>query len=129
MGSDRTYPCPSCGFYQFEEAPGSFDICGICGWEDDNVQLALPGLRGGANTWSLKDFQDEILQKYPADVKDVDGVRRDPDWRPLHDFECIVTNPGIGTGIYYWKQTGHDSRGEREVETKPTGTNPPRSST
>lgn len=44
--------CPVCGKYEFEEQ-GSFDICDVCGWEDDPLQLNDPDLELGANEMSL----------------------------------------------------------------------------
>lgn len=44
--------CPVCGEYEFEEE-GSFDICDVCGWEDDPLQAKEPDLEGGANEMSL----------------------------------------------------------------------------
>lgn len=44
--------CPVCGKYEFEEQ-GSFDICDVCGWEDDPLQLKDPDLELGANEMSL----------------------------------------------------------------------------
>src|SRR5690349_10060472 len=38
----KQYPCPCCGYMSFEEPPGSYNICPICFWEDDAVQLAFP---------------------------------------------------------------------------------------
>lgn len=32
-----------------------YDICGICGWEDDPVQAANPDFDGGANKMSLNE--------------------------------------------------------------------------
>ena len=46
------YTCPVCGKYEFEYA-GNFDICPVCGWEDDLVQLDEPDEEGGANNMSL----------------------------------------------------------------------------
>ncbi|MBO0609867.1 hypothetical protein J0911_12605 [Myceligenerans salitolerans] len=46
--SDR-FPCPCCGHQVFDQLPGSYEICGICFWEDDAVQLRWPDYRGGAN--------------------------------------------------------------------------------
>ncbi|HEY5908286.1 MAG TPA: CPCC family cysteine-rich protein, partial [Vicinamibacteria bacterium] len=43
------YPCPCCGYLMFKESPGSHDICKICFWEDDIVQLRDPHFSGGAN--------------------------------------------------------------------------------
>jgi hypothetical protein len=36
-----------------EESPGTFEICPVCNWEDDNVQAADPTFEGGANSVSL----------------------------------------------------------------------------
>ncbi|MGB7305585.1 MAG: CPCC family cysteine-rich protein, partial [Burkholderiaceae bacterium] len=55
------YPCPSCGFKIFSDLPGTYEICDICNWEDDHVQLRHPGMRGGANRKSLLESQREIL--------------------------------------------------------------------
>ena len=52
-----TYPCPCCGFLVLEESLGSYEICRICGWEDDEVQQRWPGYRGGANVESLCEAQ------------------------------------------------------------------------
>jgi len=50
-------PCPSCGFEVYSEPVGSYEICELCGWEDDPMQLANPYSAGGANTISLYDSQ------------------------------------------------------------------------
>ena len=48
------YACPCCLYYTFEEKPsGTYDICPVCYWEDDIVQLADPDFSGGANDVSL----------------------------------------------------------------------------
>ncbi|EHQ90651.1 CPCC family cysteine-rich protein [Desulfosporosinus youngiae] len=57
------YKCPCCGYYTFENKPvkthhdGSFDICSICFWEDDPLQLEKPIYEGGANRVSLVQAQ------------------------------------------------------------------------
>jgi hypothetical protein len=44
------YPCPCCFYLGLtEQPPGSFEICDVCGWEDDDVQLRNPTYTGGAN--------------------------------------------------------------------------------
>ena len=55
------FPCPACGDLVFDEPPGSYDICGVCGWEDDLVQLRHPCLRGGANQQILWEWQHTVL--------------------------------------------------------------------
>ncbi len=49
--------CPVCRQYYFIEP---HDICPICKWEDDSVQLSDPDFAGGANELSL----NEAIRKY-----------------------------------------------------------------
>ena len=50
------YMCPCCGHLTLsEKAPGSFEVCKVCGWEDDKAQYEDPELSGGANPLSLVD--------------------------------------------------------------------------
>jgi hypothetical protein len=52
------YACPACRFMTLSEAPpGTYEICDICGWEDDPVQFADPDYRGGANQPSLNEWR------------------------------------------------------------------------
>lgn len=46
----ETIPCPVCGKTHVAE----YDICDVCGWENDPVQLFEPSLPGGANEMSLQ---------------------------------------------------------------------------
>lgn len=61
-GADRL--CPCCGQYAFEEK-GAYEICPVCGWEDDPLQRRDPDFAGGANSLSLK----EARRKYDEDDK------------------------------------------------------------
>lgn len=48
--------CPCCGNLTMPDNgsfPGSFVICPVCFWEDDDVQLDNPDFAGGANRPSL----------------------------------------------------------------------------
>lgn len=47
-----THLCPVCGDYEFS-GNGSFDICEVCGWEDDPVQMELLDETNCANRMSL----------------------------------------------------------------------------
>lgn len=50
------HPCPCCGYPTLAERPhGTFAICPICWWEDDDLQVADPSLRGGANAVCLSE--------------------------------------------------------------------------
>ena len=42
------HPCPVCGRTMFEEYD-SYDICMVCGWEDDAMQEEFPVEGGGPN--------------------------------------------------------------------------------
>lgn len=113
MEVDAAFTCPCCGFLVFDEAPGSYDICPLCGWEDDHVQLAHPAMRGGANGESLYEAQQRALNDFPMHVQLSDGYRRDPRWRPLRPEDLVAAStPQTGkdyffsavleTPEYYW---------------------------
>jgi hypothetical protein len=96
-------PCPSCGFLTVgEPCYGTYGICPLCDWEDDQVQLANPLTGGGANRESLREHQQRSVTRWPLTVKEVteDGetYRRDLRWRPLSkeevEFYASRTNNG-----------------------------------
>ena len=69
---------------------GSYNICGVCGWEDDGAQLANPACGGGANTESLIDAQAKALADFPLGLTEACGTSRDSAWRPLSDEEIKI---------------------------------------
>jgi len=52
MSRKHLLPCPCCGAHMLH-AHGEYEICSVCGWEDDPSQSADPQLAGGANKQSL----------------------------------------------------------------------------
>jgi hypothetical protein len=48
------HPCPCCQHLTIDD-PGRFDICPVCGWEDDWLQRDDPSYWGGANELSLSE--------------------------------------------------------------------------
>ena len=54
--------CPCCGRYIFDEK-GKYEICPVCGWEDDPVQRREPDLAGGANKLSLNEARKAWAEK------------------------------------------------------------------
>ena len=50
--------CPVCGKYEFEESL-SFDICEVCGWEDDWIEGNDPDEESGANHLSLNEAKEK----------------------------------------------------------------------
>ena len=84
------FPCPCCGYETLEECPpGTYDICPICYWEDDQVQYADPAYEGGANLVSLHQAQANFVAFGASELPRKTHVRppcpadrRDPNWRP-----------------------------------------------
>jgi len=116
------YPCPCCGFLSFGEPPGSYDICPICFWEDDELQLEYgTTLAGGANKPTLQDAQRTFVSCGACEPEMVAHVRkpgpsdrRDPTWRPIDPqrdrFETWGAPdrrrpPERGEALYYWRAT------------------------
>ena len=53
--------CPCCGKTRVTE----FDICDVCGWDNDLVQLGKPDLSGGANKMSLNEAKQAYTEGKP----------------------------------------------------------------
>lgn len=113
--TDPRYPCACCGHLTFEEPPGSYEICSVCGWEDDLVQLRWPDWSGGANGPSLVDAQREHAERGASEAVLTDRVPRtaplDPRWRPVDlttdRFEPRGLSeapwPADRTSLYWWR--------------------------
>jgi hypothetical protein len=54
MTRGRLHPCRCCGARTIA-CLGHYEICSVCGWEDDPHQAENPDLRGGANKPSLNE--------------------------------------------------------------------------
>ncbi|MBF5046007.1 hypothetical protein FGE12_26580 [Aggregicoccus sp. 17bor-14] len=118
---NEPHPCPCCGYLQFSEPPGSYDICPICFWEDDGLQLEFATtLEGGANHITLLEAQRNY-RRFGACVESMRAsVRaatsddaRDPTWRPIDpeqdsfadwDEDARERAPA-GADRYYWRPT------------------------
>jgi hypothetical protein len=105
-------PCPSCGFLTIEEETyGTYNICSVCGWEDDQVQLANPCTGGGANSESLYESQMKSIKKWPLKIKDYQGFKRSEKWRPLDTDEIkkyqnqAKEEPWNNEGVLYESET------------------------
>ncbi len=71
------YLCPCCGFNTLEfEPPGSFDICPVCFWEDDNIQFNDPSYWGGANEMSLNEARENFKKFGAKSAKVLHLVRK-----------------------------------------------------
>lgn len=58
-----SFQCPCCAYHTFDEpSGGSYDICEVCFWEDDPIQLAERDYEGGANKVSLQQAQRNFAE-------------------------------------------------------------------
>lgn len=74
--------CPVCGKYEFPEKD-SFNICPICGWEDDGVQNDDHNCAGGANSLSVNEARIEFFLL----TNESTNVAAD-ECRKVYDEEC-----------------------------------------
>lgn len=73
---EKSYPCPCCGFLTLSgPTRGTFDICPVCGWEDDEVQFNDPEYRGGANYLSLNEARSNYSKFGAAKKESLKRVR------------------------------------------------------
>lgn len=85
------FACPCCGYKTFNNRPdGSYDICLVCFWEDDPIQLKDPDYEGGANNVSLRQGQKNFIAFGACEKDLIQNVRkateeeqRDKDWKTL----------------------------------------------
>lgn len=72
------YQCPCCGYFTLSEIPpGTFEICPVCFWEDDNVQYNDPNYSFGANRESLNQARKNYAV-FKASSKDFIKMVREP---------------------------------------------------
>jgi Cysteine-rich CPCC len=114
------YPCPCCGHLTLGGPPGSYDICEVCFWEDDAVQLRWPTYEGGANQPSLLAAQRTYSDLGAMEHRFTDLVRPasgseplDVGWRPIDPELDSFEGGGLGvtdwpddlTTLYWWRPT------------------------
>jgi methionyl-tRNA synthetase len=85
--NDVSETCPCCGY---RVGLTAHDICPVCFWEHDPVQLHDPDYAGGANRVSLRQAQQNFIAFGACERRFVEHVdrgsfTRDPDWLPLED--------------------------------------------
>ena len=72
----KRYPCACCGYLTRSELNyGTFEICPICNWEDDDVQFNNPDFRGGANQESLNEARENYKKFGASAQKYIKAVR------------------------------------------------------
>ncbi|MBM2618373.1 hypothetical protein JIG36_22690 [Actinoplanes sp. LDG1-06] len=112
------YPCVCCGHQTIGEPPGSYEICPVCFWEDDALQLRWPDWPAGANRVSLIEAQrnyasfgacDEHGLRFVRPAEDSEAVI--PGWRPISPGRDRFEPRGVQlrpwpedrTVLYWWR--------------------------
>jgi len=71
------YVCPCCEFLTLSEKErGSFEICDVCGWEDDNVQYEDSSYSGGANKVCLNEAKKNFKLIFAIDLNALSFTRK-----------------------------------------------------
>jgi len=66
-----------------EPTRGRYDICPVCGWEDDDWQFNKPDHPGGANHVSLNEARDNYVKFGASDKESLPRARpHKPDEMP-----------------------------------------------
>jgi hypothetical protein len=118
--SKTKLPCACCGYLTLGDSPGNYEICHVCFWEDDPVQLLDPWYVAGANKVSLQQAQENFSrfgvseQRFKKNVKGIlAGDIRDERWRPVAeaDRKSVTTpaalakeKPNGAWPWYYWRR-------------------------
>jgi hypothetical protein len=72
----RRYPCPCCDFLTLHEPPtGTYEICQVCRWEDDDGQYIHLDSKPGANKMSLREARENFLKYGAKDISHTDLAR------------------------------------------------------
>ena len=61
MDEVKKMVCKCCGFRTVEYY---FDICEVCGWQQDDIQEDDPNFEGGANKLSLNQYRAKWLKEH-----------------------------------------------------------------
>jgi hypothetical protein len=73
----KKFLCPCCEHLTYNsEPPGTFEVCPVCYWEDDNVQYENPSFDGGANNVSLIKAKSNYKSFGAIEEKFINDVRK-----------------------------------------------------
>lgn len=67
IGNPESHKCPVCGEYEFKDAL-THDICPICGWEDDGMEINPYDEKGGPSKTFIE-YKQAFLEKRKVNPK------------------------------------------------------------
>jgi len=111
----KKYTCVCCGHRVFSVL-FNFEICSVCGWEDDPLQIRFP-MEKGANKVSLVEAQINLIKMgviYKGFLNFGSGEKfeKDTGWRMLDKQDKFhrkdkqvneIDYPMDMATLYYWK--------------------------
>ncbi|MFC0436460.1 CPCC family cysteine-rich protein [Kutzneria buriramensis] len=111
------FPCSCCGHRTLTGPPGCQEICPVCFWEDDVMQLRWPLLEKAANRVDLVTAQKNYQSFGASEERFSASVRTAAKIEPVHelwrridlardDFEETLSElaqwPSDRTVLYWW---------------------------
>ena len=109
MPSGPQFTCACCGRLTQAEAYGSFEICPVCFWQDDIVQIADPYYEDGANRSNLVEAQKVYKSIGASETRRLEFVEPptedqqiDPRWRPFDPARDTSSDETGPTFTPYW---------------------------
>lgn len=113
------HKCPVCNKTIFPHR-GSFDICDICGWEDDPVQEAEPDFGCGANEMCLNDYKEAYMAGWRPEWLEELQEEQDEEMEALTNeiVECEQDCEEEKKGIGYKRTSKHpfSEKSFREIQ-------------
>jgi len=114
MKNTAAAPCPVCGYYMFSAPDSESEICAICNWHNDILDLEKMYEPVGPNHVSLEQAQKNFFEFGAVEVRFKNLVRhplnndiRDSKWRPLDRAKDkpgkIYFDKRNLDKIYYWR--------------------------
>lgn len=91
--------CPCCWF---DTVKDFYEICEICGWENDPIQRDNPMSDVWANTISLFQSQQNVLKEIPSSVLTFKTFTRKKNRTPLK--KCDKEENTIRNGLDYFNK-------------------------
>jgi hypothetical protein len=111
----QKYTCPCCGYKTIYREETFYDLCPVCFWETDPIQLADPHYKGGANRPSLVEAQQHFILFGACEIEVFPYVRlpladekKDENWLPIDENK---------EGLLYFKRHWDETTGNPKTDT------------
>ncbi len=116
----QKFACPCCGYKTIYRADTFYDLCPVCFWETDPIQLADPTYKGGANAPSLAEAQQNFILFGACEKDDVPKTRT-PLANEIKD-EKFQTFDENTEGSLFLKRHWNESTGNPKTDAWETST-------